>query len=181
MIKLIIAGKTYPRDADGFIGDLNLSSPQRIGIETRGNFLVAGTSGQRGEPEVRITPSWDMGVAMGGQIKQTIVEDDSPRVWDWKATRCVNIQVINAVAFHAVTGLAPPLSPLFLTYPVTKSIPATPEPAYLKGSVQELEPLFSVKTINDLNWERGSAVSMTIDGDKIVVCVCCESNICDSL
>lgn len=37
-----------------------------------------------------------------------------PHFWDWTASRFINIQLLNAVAFESVTGLAVPPSPVTL-------------------------------------------------------------------
>jgi hypothetical protein len=122
-----------------------------------------------------------MGVAMGGRIKQAVVEDEEPDIWNWKAARTVNIQIINAVAFRAVTGLSPPISPLSFTRHFVKGIPGTPEPAFVKQLTGTTDRLLSVKSVNELDWEHGAALGVTLDGKSVILCVCCEVNICDSV
>ena len=180
-ISLIIGGKTYDSSDNSVIGGLNLTSPQKVGLEAKRESERLGTGGDEPLPTGRIVSGWDMGVAMGGRIKQTIMEDEGRGVWNWDATRTVNIQIISSVAFQAVTGLAPPISPICLPECLSQSIPATPEPAQSRELALHPDRLSTVKSVNDLDWEHGTSVSMTLDGNTIILCVCCESNICDSM
>jgi len=55
----------------------------------------------------------EMGIAAGGLIKQTIVRDTNvPTIWDTENSTIFNVQILNSVAFEAITGKAPPKSPV---------------------------------------------------------------------
>jgi len=182
-ITLIFEEKTFSGDDDTLIGDLNLTSPQKIGIKVKVNERMIGAGGSAGSASKsgKIAPGWDMGIAVGGTIKQAITEDKSPHFWNWKAARTVNIQIINTVAFQAVTGLSPPLSQLSFTRQFVKGVPGTQEPASIKESMKTIDRLQYVKSVNELDWERGAALGVLLDGKSVVLCVCCEANICDSV
>lgn len=54
-----------------------------------------------------------MGLAAGGLIKQTILRDDNhPTVWDPDNGTIFNVQILNSTSFKAVTGEAPPETPV---------------------------------------------------------------------
>jgi ubiquitin len=55
----------------------------------------------------------EMGIAAGGLIKQTILKDENdPTIWDTDNGVIFNVQVLNSTAFEAVTGKAPPTTPV---------------------------------------------------------------------
>lgn len=54
-----------------------------------------------------------MGVAAGGLIKQTVVKDNNdPTIWETDKGTIFNVQILNSAAFEAVTGEAPPTTPV---------------------------------------------------------------------
>ena len=54
-----------------------------------------------------------MGAGAGGKIKQNIEEDENDaRLWDTANSKILNVQMINAIDFYDVTGLAPPSTPI---------------------------------------------------------------------
>lgn len=55
----------------------------------------------------------EMGIAAGGLIKQTIVKDkNDPTMWETDNSTIFNVQILNSTAFEAVTGRAPPKTPV---------------------------------------------------------------------
>jgi hypothetical protein len=55
----------------------------------------------------------EMGIAAGGLIKQTIVNDNNnPTIWDTGNGTIFNVQILNSAAFEAITGKAPPKTPV---------------------------------------------------------------------
>ena len=53
----------------------------------------------------------EMGIAAGGAIKQSIVQDPG-RSWRKSETKTFNIQILNSVHFRHVTGQEPPQTPI---------------------------------------------------------------------
>jgi hypothetical protein len=71
--------------------------------------LVLRLRGGYGGPPLRfVPPGMEMGIAAGGLIKQTIVQDDRKYEWDYTQTKVFNVQVLNSQHFQHVTGLIPP-------------------------------------------------------------------------
>ena len=55
----------------------------------------------------------EMGIAAGGLIEQSILEDtNDPGVWEVNNGTIFNVQILNSAAFEAVTGKAPPETPV---------------------------------------------------------------------
>ena len=54
-----------------------------------------------------------LGIGAGGNIIQEIHADKSdPRLWDVGSSKILNIQIVNSREFNAITGLAPPETPI---------------------------------------------------------------------
>ncbi len=54
-----------------------------------------------------------LGIGAGGNIIQEIHADMSdPRLWDVGSSKILNIQIVNSREFNAITGLAPPETPI---------------------------------------------------------------------
>lgn len=55
----------------------------------------------------------EMGIAAGGIIRQTIVKDqNNPIIWETNNGTIFNVQILNSAAFEAITGEAPPETPV---------------------------------------------------------------------
>jgi hypothetical protein len=64
-----------------------------------------------GGGEMRYVPAgMEMGVAAGGLIEQTIIQDQGKLEWDTTQTKVFNVQILNSHHFQAVTGIPPPES-----------------------------------------------------------------------
>jgi hypothetical protein len=59
-----------------------------------------------------------LGIGAGGNVAQEIHADQSnPRMWDVASSKILYIHIVNSKDFTAITGLAPPESPIsFKTY-----------------------------------------------------------------
>ena len=56
-----------------------------------------------------------MGIAAGGRLRQQIVKDQDiyrRRRWNAAATSMISVQVLNSVAFEAITGMVTPPTPI---------------------------------------------------------------------
>lgn len=61
------------------------------------------------------TPTWEMGIAGGGELRQETFPDPIKPAysrWDVDGARFLNIQILNSVAFNMVTGLPVPQTPV---------------------------------------------------------------------
>ncbi|PVH83912.1 hypothetical protein DL98DRAFT_90748 [Cadophora sp. DSE1049] len=184
-LKFTIGELSVGRDDDTLIKDLKFQGPQKITnlvilAYNDGDMLLGASGGGSREP-AKVVPGWDMGVSMGGRLKQLVLEDKSSGIWNWKAARTINIQIINAIAFRAVTRLCPPISPFSYIHHSAIEVTATSKPASLRPGAISRNLLLSGKSVNELDWDKGAAVGVTIDGKSVAFCVCCETSICESM
>jgi hypothetical protein len=81
-------------------------------VKRKRSATPAAAPGQAAEraPPVQIQA---MSLAAGGLIKQSINADPYPAsIWDVESTILFNVQLLNSESFMAVTGRAPPSSPV---------------------------------------------------------------------
>ncbi len=54
-----------------------------------------------------------LGIGAGGKILQNIEEDENDAgIWDIAGSKILNVQIINSIDFHNMTGLSPPPTPI---------------------------------------------------------------------
>lgn len=106
----------------------------------------------------------EMGIAAGGLIKQYIQRDTyPPDSWDTRSTTAFNVQVLNAVVFQRVTGIAAPKCPLdakaykALGYPFF-DIPE--DTSTIAGDFGDL------KSLRELFFENDGDIKLNPDGAK---------------
>jgi hypothetical protein len=57
--------------------------------------------------------SFEMGLGAGGQMEQKIYPDEyGPGTWDLKRRSTVRVHIVNSEMYHAITGEAPPPTPI---------------------------------------------------------------------
>jgi hypothetical protein len=95
-----------------------------------------------------------MGISIGGNIKQDIEPDErSPRIWDVANSRILNVQIINSVDFHAVTGRQPPPTPITpATYAALKipffEIYGDEPPSHISGAFETVQTVGAIEADN---------------------------------
>ena len=113
-------GKTKPY-VDTTLHQMGISESARVYVRGTTVTTISGMLSSVYDAGHKVVEeSWDMVLAAGGGIKQTIVNDPNPRVWNKAAMKIVNIQMVNSVAFEAITGLVPPM-PTFSIEDYTKA------------------------------------------------------------
>ncbi|KAF3932458.1 hypothetical protein ABW19_dt0203117 [Dactylella cylindrospora] len=121
---------------------------------------------------------WEMGIGAHARIQQSIMETNDPRLWNWKKSRFINIQIVNAVAFKSITGLSP-LSPIPLKLPEQ----ATLTKSYLLRTAPNLDSGSSTRTfksISDIDAEERINVDLRArTNERMSGCASCELNFCN--
>ncbi len=95
-----------------------------------------------------------MGIAAGGKIKQTIVEDKhDPAIWD-SVTIPVLVHILDSTAFRSATGRDPPPCPISASTYKDVGLPffdMYEEPSAAYGAFE------AVKSVSEIEQERGLA------------------------
>ncbi|TQN74033.1 hypothetical protein CSHISOI_01396 [Colletotrichum shisoi] len=121
--------------------------------------------------------AWEMALGAGARLLQRIYMGASHQHWDWRNSRLVNVQILNAVAFRSVTGI-PAWTPVSLrdyekrqlTLEVPLSVPQGHSDMVSESAMPELQ------NISSLDRE----VSDQVRGKRVmVVCPQCETNMCN--
>jgi hypothetical protein len=125
-------------------------------------------------------PNWEMALGAGGNLGQSIEKTQDERLWDWRASKLVNIQILNSVAFKEFTG-ASPVTPISFREYITAKIPF-----YSFLSVSEDSTIddhaTTFKSIGQLDQSAVIQVGIRVNrSGKPVGCANCENNICDSM
>jgi Ankyrin repeats (3 copies)/Zinc finger, C3HC4 type (RING finger) len=124
--------------------------------------------------------SWELGLCVGGGINQEIRQDPDPNIWNWHKAKVINIQIISAPLFQALTGQPPPPSPITYQSYIDARLPfyhVVP-----RESVEVGEGLSSVLTVSNLDARHGPAKGIVLRQDqKPVECVVCGKYLTDSV
>lgn len=108
--------------------------------------LVLRLRGGGGLPEQR------MGIAAGGQIRQTVKKDIYPaRIWDPSGGNIFNVHTFNSARFQELTGLDPPPTPISAAVYAQCGLPYfdiyNEELSGIEGNFE------GVKSVNEMDWE----------------------------
>ena len=124
--------------------------------------------------------SWEMGLAAGGGVLQEIQLDGDPTRWNWRKARVVNIQILNSVAFEAITGIAPPPSPISIQHYIEARLPFYH--VIQTQSVNGNTVLKGIKSVGELDALAVVSKDVYLHKDGALIgCVLCGGNLCDSM
>jgi len=126
---------------------------------------------------------WDMGIAAGARLRQRIEKDrHDPIIWRKKSSCLINVQILNSVAFEALTGMLTPPTPispeLYLKHGYPFYTQYREEAAKTSGA-EEFQVIKSVGQIDDLGADINLGTAMLQHGK--VGCTLCEKNFCDCI
>lgn len=125
-------------------------------------------------------PERMMGIAAGGTIKQTIVEDKSdPRQWNTDKARLINVQIVNSVWFEEITGMAMPPTPISMETYASTGLPFfdiyNETPSDVAGSFA------AVRTVSEMDVAKGVRADMVYDPTKQQICGMCSVRMRDCM
>lgn len=114
-----------------------------------------------------------MGVAAGGTIKQSIVEDkNDPRVWNLDRAKLINVQIVNSVRFEEITRMAMPPTPISLETYASSGLPFfdiyNETPSDVSGSFD------TIRTVSQMDSVLGARAGMVYDPTRPQVCGNCS-------
>jgi hypothetical protein len=138
---------------------------------------------EQSQPPTRVVKGWDMGLAAGGRIRNPIQLDSNPSVWNWKRARIFNIQILNSVAFEEVTGIKPSPAPILIKEYMDANIPLKTFGNYLtRKALENCCPVLSqLNTVVNVDNHRHITTGISASGGKLICCMVCERNLCDSM
>lgn len=115
--------------------------------------------------------AYQMGVAAGGLIKQTIVKDrHDPSTWDVDRSTTFNIQILNSSAFEKVTGKAPPTTPVTAQAYAAHGFPYfdifDEKPSGIKGDFHGVKSVNEKDMEGKATWEKVNAVAEVVGSTK---------------
>ncbi|KAF3271594.1 hypothetical protein TWF128_000169 [Orbilia oligospora] len=123
---------------------------------------------------------WEMSIGVQGNIRQRIKDTEYRDLWRWDRSQFVNLQIINAMMFYRITGLA------YTSYGDLEVPPEFIEERF--GSASDVVARqkrvhgSGYKTITEIDSLAGINIDIKIpkEGHRIG-CACCENNFCDTL
>ncbi|KAK4168212.1 hypothetical protein QBC43DRAFT_366701 [Cladorrhinum sp. PSN259] len=136
-----------------------------------------------GTPQDQI--GWAMGLAAGSRIRQPILRDPSaPSAWCRPRATVLSVQILNSVAFEALTGMLAPPTPVTPQLYLDMGLP------FLKVYEEEhgvdtggIVNLMAVGEIDATGGgvQLGASMAGGSGGGKGVGCTCCGRMFCDSI
>lgn len=125
-------------------------------------------------------PERMMGIAAGGTIKQSIVEDkNDPRQWNTDKARLINVQIVNSVWFEEITGMAMPPTPISMETYASTGLPFfdiyNETPSDVAGSFA------AVRTVSEMDAAKGTRADMVYDPTKQQICGICSVRMRDCM
>ncbi|KAF3173726.1 hypothetical protein EYR41_004517 [Orbilia oligospora] len=123
---------------------------------------------------------WEMSIGVQGNIRQRIKDTEHRDLWRWDRSQFVNLQIINAMIFYRITGLAytsygdleVPTEFIEERFGCASDVVARQKRVHGSG----------YKTITEIDSLAGINIDIKIPkGGHRIGCACCENNFCDTL
>ncbi|KAH6988466.1 hypothetical protein EDB80DRAFT_690042 [Ilyonectria destructans] len=124
---------------------------------------------------------WAMGIAAGARIRQHIFADRFPTIrWSKSRSTLLSIQILNSVAFEALTGMLTPPTPI--TPDIYKSHGFPFFAAWGEGAKTDgADNLFNLKSVGDIDASSPIRFGSNVTQGLKIACTSCGKNLCDSM
>ncbi|KAK0732099.1 hypothetical protein B0H67DRAFT_655359 [Lasiosphaeris hirsuta] len=126
---------------------------------------------------------WAMGIAAGAKMHQAIHADPFPAsAWCTRRATVVSVQILNSVAYEALTGMLAPATPITAEMYVAQGLPFLA--AYDEKGVgtDGAANLAGIKGVGDIDADGGPVgLGVSAAGGGKVGCTCCGKMLCDSI
>ncbi|KAL6401435.1 hypothetical protein AUP68_15305 [Ilyonectria robusta] len=124
---------------------------------------------------------WAMGIAAGARIRQHIFADRFPTIrWSNSRSTLLSIQILNSVAFEALTGMLTPPTPI--TPDMYKSHGFPFYAAWGEGAKTDgADNLFNLKSVGDIDASSPIRFGSNVTQGMKIACTSCGKNLCDSI
>lgn len=109
-------------------------------------------------------PMRRMGIGAGGKIIQNIEEDENDAsIWDIAGSKMLNVQIVDSVDFHNMTGLPPPPTPINAQTYANESLPFYDR--YREKESKISGAFEGVKGVVEIGTDFGGAASVDSEAD----------------
>lgn len=177
--QLTLARKEYFYGDNVPIAQLNLGVLEKTVLKILPPIMLPPVTygGGASAEQKKTVDGWDLGVGIGGQVESVLHPDTVKQLWNWTAARLINVQILNAITFEAVTGLCSPLSPISFDRHLFQEAPlAIEEPRAVPTEVYQ-----TLRSVGAIDFDKRTKKDVTFDKGKEIICVCCETSRCDSV
>jgi len=150
-------------------------------------FLLSSLPSPHSSRQLTYVPrepvGWAMGIAAGARIRQAVERDAFPTVaWPKQRTTLLSVQILNAVAFEALTGMLAPPTPITAQLYKEYGFPFfatwnSGDGAAADGAVN----LADLRSVGDLDAGEPTKVGSSFAGGSKVACSSCRRMLCDSM
>lgn len=104
-----------------------------------------------------VCESPSMGLAAGGRMLQRVYPDEyGLDTWDGSRVRTAHVHIVNSEMYRSITGEAPPPSPVSARSYTAAGLPWFELYDEHKGDVAPPEVLVGIKSVTELNGEKGT-------------------------
>jgi hypothetical protein len=117
----------------------------------------------------------DMGLAAGGKMKQKIYPDPHGiDTWDQENYGYIFVHIVNSIIYREITGKEPPASPVTAETYTRHGLPWFDLHDETLGDVSTPEVLTKVKTVNEIDEEKGITAqqddsTLEIPDDQLII------------
>jgi hypothetical protein len=183
---MYIGGKRYD-SREGQIYDHGLRNGSAIGVEIEPVILACADSDAIGRYQETFSSrnrtdeqaGWDMNLAGGGLIRQSVFKEPQPWKWDTQRKRILNIQILNSVAFEAVTEQSQLPSPITSEIYRENGIPFF---SYMEENALILSSKASaIKSVAAVDENARPEIDIWVRPDKPTICLICRRCFCTTM
>jgi len=124
-----------------------------------------------------------MGIAAGARIRQAVERDVFLKIaWPKQRTTLLSVQILNAVAFEALTGMLAPPTPI--TAKLYKEYGFPFFAAWNSGdgvAADGAVNLAGLRSVGDLDAREPPKLGSSVEGGSKVACSVCRRMLCDTM
>ncbi|KAK3346474.1 hypothetical protein B0T25DRAFT_462237 [Lasiosphaeria hispida] len=126
---------------------------------------------------------WAMGLAAGAKMHQAIQADPFPAsAWCTRRATVVSVQILNSVAYEALTGMLAPATPITAEMYVARGLPFLASYDEKGVGTDGAANLAGIRGVGDIDGEAGPvSLGASATGGGKVGCTCCGKMLCDSM
>lgn len=133
-------------------------------------------------PSPKEQESWAMGLAPGGLLRQEIQRDNDihrATSLNRSATCLISVQLLNSVAYEAITGMLCPPTPITLQTYVAAGIPWFDTYRNNTAETSGYANFSGIRSVGEIDAGKGVTEGVSVAEKGNVACTVCKRNFCD--